>query len=119
MLKRKSHYLISILLFDENAFDAARFLFGCDIEGVIWHEGWLSIMDDLSEGDLVETSLNDDSTIENGNGSILQSSHNNTMSYFAGRVLKKLGNCNKAKEAYIERAAKSDPPLLQNELDLI
>ena len=70
-------------------------------------------MDDLSEGDLVETSLNDDSTIENGNGSILQSSHNNTMSYFAGRVLKKLGNCNKAQEAYIERAAKSDPPLLQ------
>lgn len=76
-------------------------------------------MDDLSEGDLVETSLNDDSTIENGNRSILQDSHNNTMSYFAGRVLKKLGNCNKAKEAYIERAAKSDPPLLQNELDLI
>lgn len=111
--------LISIFLFDENAFDATRFLFGCDIESVVWHEGWLSIMDELSEGDLVETSLNADSTIENGNGSILQGSRNNTMIHFAGRVLKKLGNCNKAKEAYIERTAKCDPPLLQNELDLI
>lgn len=105
--------------FDENALDAARFLFGCEIEGVIWHEGWLSIMDELSEGDLVETALNDDSTIENSNGSILQGSRNNTMSHFAGRILKKLGNCNKAKQAYIERAAKCDPPLSQNELDLI
>ena len=76
-------------------------------------------MDELSEGDLVETSLNADSTIENGNGSILQGSRNNTMIHFAGRVLKKLGNCNKAKESYIERIAKCDPPLLQNELDLI
>lgn len=76
-------------------------------------------MDDLSEGDLVETTLNDDSTIENSNGSILQGSRNNTMSHFAGRVLKKLGNCNKAKEAYIERTSKCDPPLSQNELDLI
>ena len=41
------------------------------------------------------------------------------MSHFAGRILKKLGVCDKAKEAYKERARKCEPPLSDEELDTI
>ena len=30
--------------FDDNALDAARFLFGATTGEVIWHEGWMSIV---------------------------------------------------------------------------
>ena len=52
-------------------------------------------------------------------GPILEGSRNNTMSHFAGRILKKLGVCDKAKEAYKERARKCEPPLSDEELDTI
>ena len=29
--------------FDDNALDAARFIFGADVGDAIWHEGWLTI----------------------------------------------------------------------------
>jgi hypothetical protein len=29
--------------FDDNALDAARFIFGADTGEVIWHEGWMTI----------------------------------------------------------------------------
>lgn len=34
--------------FDDNALDAARFQFGAESDGVVWHEGWLTV-DDLVE----------------------------------------------------------------------
>jgi hypothetical protein len=40
--------------FDSNALDAARFLFGCEADEITWHEGWMSIMDELEDGVLVE-----------------------------------------------------------------
>ena len=52
-------------------------------------------------------------------GPILEGSRNNTMSHFAGRILKKLGVCDKAKEAYKERARKCEPPLSEEELETI
>lgn len=105
--------------FDDNALDAARFLFGCDVKDITWHEGWLSIMDEISDGDLVEDDFDEDFDAPVSSGPILEGSRNNTMSHFAGRILKKLGVCDKAKEAYMERAAKCDPPLSQGELETI
>ena len=39
--------------FDDNALDAARFLFGAESTEVVWHEGWLTV-DDLVEIEEVE-----------------------------------------------------------------
>lgn len=106
--------------FDDNALDAARFLFGCDVKEITWHEGWLSIMDEIADGDLVESDTDDEEfDAPVFSGPILEGSRNNTMSHFAGRILKKLGVCEKAKQAYMERAAKCEPPLSQEELDTI
>ena len=104
--------------FDGNALDAARFLYGCTVSDIVWHEGWLSIMDEIRDGDLVEY-LDDAFEAPAETGPILEGSRNNTMSHFAGRILKKLGVCEKAKEAYLERAAKCEPPLSLDELNLI
>lgn len=40
-LKRAVHAQFSF--FDDNALDAARFIYGADTGEVIWHEGWLTI----------------------------------------------------------------------------
>ena len=104
--------------FDDNALDAARFLYGCKVSEIVWHEGWLSIMDEISDGDLV-VDLDDEFDAPASTGPILEGSRNNTMSHFAGRILKKLGVCEKAKEVYLERAAKCEPPLPPEELSLI
>lgn len=104
--------------FDDNALDAGRFLYGAEAKDVVWHEGWLSItdeMEDLVFGD--ETSV--DSDTQSFSGQILEGSRNNTMSHFAGRILKKYGVCEKARDAYLERAAKCEPPLSKDELDTI
>jgi len=39
--------------FDDNALDAARFIFGADTGEVIWHEGWMTIDEEISP--IVET----------------------------------------------------------------
>ena len=38
--------------FDDNALDAARFLFGATTGEVIWHEGWMSIMEVVADTEL-------------------------------------------------------------------
>lgn len=105
--------------FDDNALDAARFLYGCDVDAVVWHEGWMDIDDDLEDGSLVERRPDDEFDAPTHIGPILEGSRNNTMSHFAGRVLKKLGICDKAKEAFKERATKCEPPLSEYELETI
>lgn len=105
--------------FDDNAVDAARFFFGssCSEDEVVWHDGFLQIDEDLDESDMVEqaeTAM----PIYTG-GSIMEGSRNNTMSHFAGRVLKKFGVSDKAHQLYLERAEKCEPPLSQAELDTI
>ena len=73
--------------FDDNALDAARFIFGADTGEVIWHEGWMTIDEEISL--VVET---DKPEKQEGTsyGPILQGSRNNTMSRFASRILKRL-----------------------------
>lgn len=103
--------------FDDNALDAARFLFGADTDEVVWHEGWMLITDDL---DIEETPA-DEGDFDGGaiHGPITEGSRNNTLSRFAGKVLKRYGECDKAHEVFLEQAAKCDPPLEDAELKTI
>lgn len=108
--------------FDDNAKDAARFFFGsaCSEDELIWNEGWMTIDEAVAEEALVPNIDEDeDFGAPASSGPILEGSRNNTMSHFAGRILKKLGVCDKAKEAYQERARKCEPPLSEEELETI
>ena len=104
--------------FDDNALDAARFLFGADADEVVWHEGWMLITDDLV---IEETPAEDDEDFDGGSihGPITKGSRNNTLSRFAGKVLKRYGECDKAHEVFLEQAAKCEPPLDDSELKTI
>lgn len=99
--------------FDDNALDSARFLFGAESEEVLWHEGWLTV------DDIVEQEEDFDEEDTPSSGPILEGSRNNTMSRFAGRVLKRYGITEKARDAFLEHANKCDPPLPDEELDTI
>ena len=102
--------------FDDNALDAARFIFGADTGEVIWHEGWMTIDEEINP--IVET---DEPEKQEGtsSGPILQGSRNNTMSRFASRILKRYGDTEKAHVAFMEHAEKCDPPLPEAELNTI
>lgn len=104
--------------FDDNALDAARFLFGADADEVVWHEGWMLITDDLV---IEETPAEEDEDFDGGSihGPITEGSRNNTLSRFAGKVLKRYGECDKAHEVFLEQAAKCEPPLDDSELKTI
>lgn len=103
--------------FDDNALDAARFLFGADADEVVWHEGWMLITDDI----VIEETPKEDEEFDDGvvSGPITKGSRNNTLSRFAGRVLKKYGECDKAHEVFLEQAERCDPPLEDSELNTI
>lgn len=103
--------------FDDNALDAARFFFGSQVDAgdIIWNEGFLSIDETLDDTGHSE----EEDEIPTASGAILEGSRNNTMSHFAGRVLKRHGVCDKAHDLYLERAEKCDPPLPVAELDRI
>ena len=98
--------------FDGNALDAARFIFGADAGECIWHEGWTNIDEEVDAGEMP-------SGADLGAGPILEGSRNNSMSHFAGRVLKKYGICRKSKDAFLQHAERCDPPLPEEELDTI
>lgn len=92
--------------FDTNALDAARFLFGTPDPQVEWHEG------DLNLTEFFYFQQQNQETVAQGN-------RNNHMSQFAGRILKRLGNCDESKKAFIEESKKCDPPLGRDELNTI
>ena len=87
--------------FDENALDAARFIFGNSVEKIIWHEGEITI-----------DCLFSRRTIPEGQ-------RNNTLSRFAGRVVKRYGATDKAYEIFLTEAEKCEPPLDDSELQKI
>lgn len=103
--------------FDGKALDAGRFMFGSAVseEEVFWHDGFLTV--DEIIGDLVYAAS--DAPLPSGNDPILEGSRNNTMSHYAGRVLKKYGVTDKAHDLFLERAEKCEPPLPSSELDTI
>lgn len=92
--------------FDGAALDAVRFIYGCVAETVLWQEGSLSIVSVI--GSLPKPS-----------GIIPQGQRNNTMSRFAGRVIKRYGATEKAYQIFFEEAEKCNPPLEDAELNKI
>ncbi len=97
--------------FDDNALDAARFIYGADAGEVIWKEGWLTIVEVLENiPKPTNTSLSN---------SIPEGRRNNTLSRFAGRVVKRYGSTDKAHEIFLEEAKKCDPPMEDEELSAI
>ncbi len=107
--------------FDDNATDAARFFFGsdCSEEDITWHDGFLQIDETLDEFDNLAEEFEDAEEDETIGGIIQEGSRNNTMSRFAGRVLMRYGNCDKAYQLFRQRAAQCDPPLPESELKTI
>lgn len=105
--------------FDDNALDAARFLYGCRVDEVIWHEGWMSITDEIDDMVFDTDEPYEDFDAPASRGPILEGSRNKTMSLFAGKVLKRYGLTEKAKNVYLDHAKKCDPPLEEEELDTI
>lgn len=103
--------------FDGNALDAARFIFGADTEECIWHEGWLNIDEEVDPS--YEEAASGDGCDDAGSGPILEGNRNNAMSRFAGRVLKRYGETEKAKDAFELHAKRCDPPLPDSELKTI
>lgn len=101
--------------FDDNALDAARFIFGSDVSETVWHEGWITIDQEVT----VEATEEKSEAQEKQTGPILEGNRNNTMSRFASRVLKKYGVTDKAKEAFDLHARRCDPPLPEEELNTI
>lgn len=100
--------------FDDNALDAARFLYGADADTIIWNDGWMNIDETIEIEE--EAEEEDDGTIH---GPIVEGSRNNTLSRFAGKVLKRYGECDKAHDVFLEQAAKCEPPLDDYELQTI
>lgn len=97
------------LYFDDNALDAARFLYGTQNPEVELYEGNLSIIDFLQEDAFAKL---DDKTIESG-------SRNNTMSRIAGKLIKRFGATDESYQKFIKEAEKCNPPLPDNELSTI
>lgn len=89
--------------FDGNAMDSARFIFGNPTEDILWHEGEITI----------------DCIVKPQSRGIPQGQRNSTMSHFAGRVLKRYGNNDRAHQIFMEEAGKCNPPLEDEELTSI
>ena len=81
--------------FDDNALDAARFIFGADCGEVCWHEGWNTIDEEV---EVLAGTGDEDADDGNWrpNGKISQGTRNRTLSHFAGRALKRFGETEKA-----------------------
>jgi putative DNA primase/helicase len=97
--------------FDDNALDAARFIFGAETGETLWHDGWMTIEE--------EVPVECEEEVPVSGGPIREGSRNNTLSRFAGRVLKRYGETEKSHAVFLEEAAKCDPPLEKEELNTI
>lgn len=101
--------------FDTQALDAARFFFGTAAAEVALYPGRMNLTEFLNE-DLFDEYLpqgNFDTSV------IPEGSRNATMSRFAGRVIKKYGDTEKAYQTFLEETAKCVPPLDNAELSTI
>ena len=102
---------------DSNALDAARFLFGSEADEVFWHEGWLSIVDVIDTGEVLYDGFAQPA--QSAERTIPEGARNCTLSRYAGRVLKRFGISDKAKELFLKEADRCDPPMDPDELKTI
>lgn len=97
--------------FDNNALDSARFIFGNETDEIIWHDGFLTIDETLEDTDAPQ--------IEDFGGIIPEGMRNKTLSLYAGRIVKRFGVTEKARELFERRAAMCEPPMDDEELNTI
>lgn len=97
--------------FDDNAMDAARFVFGHPTDEIIWHEGDLTI-DCIVKPQKTKKAPQPEKGIPQGQ-------RNSTMSRFAGRIVKRYGATDRAYDIFIEESKKCNPPLDDEELQVI
>ena len=98
--------------FDDNALDAARFFFGNPDTEVTFFEGNTTLTAFVEEEVAQRAFAELGETIYEGN-------RNNTMSLFAGKLLKRLGDTDEAHTKYLKRAESCTPPLEDGELETI
>lgn len=96
--------------FDNNALDAARFVFGVPQTKVEWHGGAMTV-DQLM--------MSQRFFAQSSNHTIPEGKRNATLSHFAGRVIMRLGATTEAYQAFLDEADKCDPPLPDQELNSI
>lgn len=96
--------------FDDNALDAARFVFGVTHTKVEWHDGAMTV-DQLM--------MSQRFFAQSNNHQIPEGKRNSTLSHFAGRVIMRLGPTSEAYQAFLDEADKCDPPLPDKELNAI
>ena len=93
--------------FDDGAKYSARFLFGVKNAVVEVYDGEITIdeflADSFAEWDAAQ-------------GQIPEGSRNKTMSHYAGRIIKRLGNTEEAHKQFLKEAEKCSPPLDDAEL---
>ena len=93
--------------FDDGAKDSARFLFGVKNAAVEVYDGEITIdaflADSFADWDAAQ-------------GQIPEGSRNKTMSHYAGRIIKRLGNTEEAHKQFLKEAEKCSPPLDDAEL---
>ena len=101
--------------FDTKALDAARFFFGTSAADVALYPGRINLSEYLNE-DIFDEDMSEG---QYDGASIPEGSRNATMSRFAGRVIKKYGDGDKAHQLFEEEAEKCTPPLDSSELATI
>ncbi|MCR4691291.1 MAG: DUF5906 domain-containing protein [Lachnospiraceae bacterium] len=107
-LKKKIHKCFPF--FDGNALDAARFIYGAEADEVVWHDG-MKLIDEV---------LQERQETNNDRGSVIPAGRrNNTLSRFAGRIVKRYGVTDRAFEIFLQEADKCDPPMEEEELKTI
>lgn len=97
--------------FDKNALDSARLLFGVPIPQVEIYNGDISVVDFLDNADFEKW--------DSDSASVPEGSRNSTMSHYAGRIIKRLGNTDEAYRQFLKQAEKCSPPLEDSELRTI
>lgn len=97
-------------LFDSNALDSARFMFGNPSSTVYWKSGVKLITDFIYDA-FAEW---DDEQEQ-----IPEGSRNATLSHYAGRIIIRLGDTDEAHEKFMVKANLCNPPLPPDELDAI
>lgn len=111
-LKKRIHKIASF--FDANALDSARFIYGCnitEINEIVWHEGSKTIEEYLAETEFID--------FDRESEKIKEGARNSTMSRLAGKIIKRFGNTEQAKQIFLEKAMECSPPLDNRELSSI
>ena len=107
----KKRIAASFPYFDSNALDSARLLFGVAEPQVEFYEGNSNIIDFLDDQEF--------DAWDNQQSEVPQGKRNNTMSHYAGKIIKRYGNTDEAYQLYLKKAEKCTPPLEDTELKTI